>query len=934
MKTVNLISFLFVLTSFHGAMAATINGLVKNQGETLNFELSGQKNWDYDLKRVKEKNQTKVQLLVNSLTEDSVSKIKNVDNPYVESIIVQKHVADGKWLIEFVLKNDNVDTFDYLTDQPSKLIVDFYVNENAQDDLIAKPDAKVKKAKLDTKAAAKLVAKKLPSKKSTSEFDETPEMAERKPAQADYLTVDQAGGIETSSLLKGRLNDGADAFLERFVIKDIEINEKAILKSDNNYYLRFPMLEPPFSFWDKMKANPPVYQFEPAKTEENKQVRLIKTLFDKKRFQVFAKTAEWFENKYPKSDYLESIAFMRSDALLEQWKQNKTDKAFDEAKQSYVQNMQKYPTSALAERTSLMLGMLDLDKPDYMAAIRRFNTHAENPNFKDRLSADYAKMGQAFAFSKIKRLEDAVNILNKLESESKNPQIQAEAAFRRGDFYFEDKKFTDAILNYKLALKKYPASEAQFPNATFNQMESNFWLKKYKEAHQSGLDFVAKFNMHPHAPYAMTRVGELLDILGADQSKAVGAYLETFFRYGDNPKTIVARLHLLSTRMKSMKDEELKQTSAKMDELAKKSDLPNVDQFKTVMIADGYSKRGDHQKSIDILANFYQQNPTRPDSKQVTRRIMNNIYDQIRSYSDAGKFKDVLQTVQKYSDTWLSHNDRIDTDYFVGLAYESAGDYEVALDKFQKTQKSMLAIKGTDKEKWVSVTENLPSEDNLNLHIADVNFQMKNFQLAYQQLEKIKTPYLLTEADQIKRIQMASDLYEQKGDSDTAMRYLSELVRVWNGKPELAIGAILRLAEMQNRKGLTADAQKSLEKILDIAEANPKANVRDVIRAANFSANLYQKENKLDDAAKRYTFILNKYDADRNLPEERYKLGDIYFKKGEVKKAETTWAQLKGEGSQFWAKLSADKLKNSQWKDDYKKYLKRIPAMSKIEEQK
>jgi tetratricopeptide (TPR) repeat protein len=217
--------------------------------------------------------------------------------------------------------------------------------------------------------------------------------------------------------------------------------------------------------------------------------------------------------------------------------------------------------------------------------------------------------------------------------------------------------------------------------------------------------------------------------------------------------------------------------------------------------------------------------------------------------------------------------------------------------------------------------------------LAETNFQLKNYQQAYQNLDKIKSPQLLSDADQISRIRMASDLFEQKGDVDTGMRYLSELVRVWNGKPELSVAVLLRLAEMQNKKGQVAEAQKSLDKIMTIAEENPKANVRDVIKAANLSANLSMKANNLDEAAKKYNFVLTKYDGDRNLIEERYKLGDIYFKKGEVKKAESTWSQLKGEGSEFWAKISADKLKQSQWKDDYKKYLKRIPAMSQIEEQ-
>lgn len=922
-------SYLILLLFSKFALAAPMNGLVKNQGETFNFELSGQKNWDYDLNRIKEKNQTKVQLTVKSLDDEVLNKIKNIENPYVQSIQVQQKPNEKKWLIEFVLKNENVETFDYLTDQPSKLIVDFYEKENSSDNLkaLTEPDTNHSKTASKNKNANK--KNNLAKANAASES----KIKDRKPAEADFLTIDKPGGVETSPLLKSGLNDGADAYLQRFVVKDIEINEKSILKSDNNYYLKFPMLEIDFSFWNKMKENPPTYDFQNGKSEENKQARLIKTLFDKKRFLVFKKTADWFENKYPESEYLESITFMKADALLQQYQEEKKDYLYDQAQFEYQQALQKFPKSALAERTSLMMGLLAIDKSDYMTAIRRLNSHIENKNYKDRISSEYAKLALSYSYSKIKKLDDAVAIMDKLEKESKNPLVQAEAAFRRADFYFEDKKYKNAIENYKQALSKYSKLEHLFPNAYFNMMESHFWTRKYKEAHQDGLDFVTKFHAHSEAPYALTRVAELIEILGGEQSKAVGAYLETYFRYGDNPKTILARLHLLSTRMKGMKEEEVKQTLAKMEELSKKSDLPNVDQFKTVMIADGFSKRNEYEKSIEILSDFYQKNPTRPDSRQVTRRIVNNIFDAMKDLTDKGDYKNVLKTYKKYSDTWLSHNDRIDTDYYLGVSYEKAGDYNEALQKYLKIQKNLKAIKGTDKEKWVAVTENIPSDDVLNLHVAATQFELKNYQQAFQSLDKIKAPQSLSEPEQVQRIQMASKLYDQKGDVDTSMRYLSELVRVWNGKPELVVGVLYDLAQMQLKKNDKESAQKSLEKVIEIAEKNSNANKKDVINAANLSADLYKKDENLDEAAKKYSFILDKYEGEKSLPEERYKLGDIYFKKGEIKKAESIWSKFKGEGSEFWAKISNNKLKQAQWKDEYKKYLKRIPAMSKMEEQ-
>lgn len=920
MKIFNLLFVILCGLNLQLASAAELKGLVKNQGETFNFELAGQKNWDYDLKRVKDKKQLKIQLFIKAADENSISKISQVENPFVESVTVSRQATAGQWLVEFVLKSESVDTFDYLTDQPSKLIVDFYMNDKLTNDLVVRTEPEISKKQKQQK-----VTKATPIILKAA--------LERKPAEADFLKMDDPGGIETSALLKTGLSDGADSIFGRFVIRDVEINEKSILRSDNNYYLKFPMLETEFSFWTMMKKNPPVYQFQGSSTSEEKQVQLLKTLFNKKRYLVYRQTAEWFANKFPDSKYLESVAFMNGDALIELWKQEKNDKFFELGQFAYIQAIQKYPKSVLTERTSLMLGFLALDKSDYMTAIRRFNNHIENENFKKQISNEYAKLGLGFSYSKINKLTDAVQVMENLEKGSQNNLVKAEAAFRRADFYFDANQYDSAIDAYNSALKKNESLAYLFPNMNFNKMESYFWKKKYKEAHQSGLDFAKNFPSHAYAPYALTRVGELLDILGADQSRSVGSFLETYFRYGDSPKTVVARLHLLSTRMKSMKDEEVQKTISKMNELSLKSELLNIDQFKATMIADGFTRRLEHDKAIEILSDFFQKNPNRTDAKQVTKRITRNIFDQIKYNSDSGKHRDVLKVYQKYSDTWLKHRDRIDTDFFLGLAYEKAGDYDVALENYLRTSENLKIIKGTEKEKWVAVTEDVPSEDTLNLRIADCYFQNKKFQQAYQHIEKIKSPHLLSEPDQVLRVQLASHLYEQKGDLDTAMRYLTELVRVWNGKPELAVNALLDLADMQNKKNSPEEAQRSLEKVLEISETNKKVTARQIIQAANRSADLYLKESKVDEAAKKYSLVLDRFDAEENLAEERYKLGEIYFKKGELKKAENVWSKLKSDKAAVWIKITKNKLQEAQWKDDYKKYLKRIPAMSKIEDQ-
>lgn len=81
-----------------------------------------------------------------------------------------------------------------------------------------------------------------------------------------------------------------------------------------------------------------------------------------------------------------------------------------------------------------------------------------------------------------------------------------------------------------------------------------------------------------------------------------------------------------------------------------------------------------------------------------------------------------------------------------------------------------------------------------------------------------------------------------------------------------------------------------------------------------------------------YEAILEKYEEKKSLGAIRYKLGEIYFNKGDLAKAAKTWSEFKGDKSTFWQNLAQEKLKDAQWVDGYKKYIKRIPAMTDSDE--
>ncbi|MGE5087467.1 MAG: tetratricopeptide repeat protein [Bacillota bacterium] len=898
--------------------AGKVHGVISFQGDTVHLELTGQQNWDYDVKRLIQKGQTVVQMIIPSLDDATVKQVSTFKSEMVTNVSVDRKGPDGKSIVSFMLSGEDVDSFDYLTDQPSRLIVDFYLNPGAN------KSASKKEAKKETAKVSSVVNDAKPIAKTKTDKG-------RKPATADALSIANNGVTvaQNENGVRAGIFDGGDPNYDRFSIKPYDIKEEAVIRSKDNYYIAFPMLETPVEQWEKLKITPTLYEISPKSTDENKQARLLLTLFEKQRYAVYLKTQEWFKEKYPKSEYSEIIDFMTADVQLALWKEQNRQQNFDEAIQRYKEAIAKYPQSPLAERTSLKVGYLTLDRGDNLNALRAFKEHIENKNFaKDAISKDLARMGMGLAFMRLNKWEDAVAQFEDVEKNTKNHDLKVEASYRRGDVWVRARNYAKAVDEYQKSLKKYPEGQNFFPNAYYNQAESLFGLKKYPQSLDLYREFVKKFPSSDHAPYAMTRLGELLDILGADKSRVMGAYLETYFRYGETPSAVIARLRLLSARMKGMKPKETANAVQEIMALAKKVDLPNMEQFATVMVADGYTQRGEYDKSIDLLSKYYREHPTNVDASLLTGRIVSNINNKLQAQVDAGDFIGALKTHNQYSDSWLKNSRRLDTKFNVGRAFEMAGVPAESEKYYKDVLNRTYAIRGTPEAKEISVKEQVPSEDQLNLRLSAISTGEQKFNQAYDYLKNIKNPEKLSESEQIERVNVAVKLLERRGDTDSAIRYLGELLRTWKGQPELVAEPYLKLAELQLKQGKKDEAVQALSMIDKLMADSEKVAPAVHAKALEMMGDIYLETDQKDKAISAYTDLLDKYENSRPLSSIRYKLGQIYFKRGDIQQAAETWNEFKGTKSGFWKNLAQEQLKNSEWREGYKKYIKRIPAMA------
>jgi tetratricopeptide (TPR) repeat protein len=928
-----IVTFLFSSIAFSNQNLTPVTSRISYQDETIHLEFSGRKNWDYNVEKKDKKSGSAVEITLDSLDQKSLDEIKNFKADWVKKVTVDANGADSKTKITLDLATD-LDVFDYLMEAPSRLVVDLFPNsKKAKLNRDTKDSEKSLAADKATDKASGKNANKLATKQVSAKDSES---GTRTPATADFLEIEKSGlmAIADKKTFENKLAgifDGADPFYDRFSLKDYEIKESSIIKSKENFYIPFPNHILPVADWARIKNAETLFEIMPNDEKDNKHARLLQTLFKNERDQVFLKTYDWFMEKYPESEYKDLIQNMSIQVHLRLWQNEKNANHYDLATQKMKDIVQKNSEHAMAEKYSLMLGILAFEKRDYFNSLRSFQNHTKNAlwNKKGSFSNDLAQLGMALSFQNMNQFEEAIEVYAELQKNSIFEEMKAEAVYRKGDVKLAERSYDKAVQMYTDAIAKTPGFQNNFPNAYYNKAQSLFLQDKYKDSLDSYREFIKKFPQDKLTPFAMTRVGELLDILGADKNKVLGAYLETYFRNGDSPSAIVARLRILSSKMKGMKPKEVASTVNEILDLSKKSNLNGIDLFSKILIAEGYADRQDYDEAIRMLIDHYRKNPTTVDRNLFTKRIFANIYSKIAKQVKDNNYLDALKIYTEYYDTWLKNSNRMDIKYQIGKAYEQGGVYKPAINYYTEVLNKFLSVKGTGAGKALLINEDMPSESELYLRLANAENQIKNYSKALDYLKQIKPTDTLTEKEQIERIILASSLNDKKGDVDRAILYLTELLKYWKGQPEHVAEPYFVLSQYEQKKGMKKEAVESLKHVDTLMTDTGLVDKNLHKRSLEQIAKIYDSENDFDQAIIWYDKLLTQYEPTNQMASIRFRLGKLYFDRGQLQKAQDIWGQFKGQESESWKKMAQEQVSSNEWKSDYKKYLDRIPAMEK-----
>ena len=1075
-----------LVSNARAADGVTVN--VTRIGDASHFEFSGPSTWKYDLKKSPDGRTATLRL--PALKSEALTRFKSLTDSNIKSVQVNPNGVDSTTELTFQLA-PTADLFDYISEQPTHLIIDVFpkmssVGTNESRDGGAESAKSRLSNTLKNGKAVSLSAQSganLAEQNADGDDDETDEPsnvpkvlrakevasalpqkgAARKPAGGDFVLLAKKdaksfNGENAKSSLGDELAsaqphvkidraigddrvvphgifDGGDPEFRRFKMKDFEIKPEAIAVSRANFYLPFPMLELGSTHLKSLLAAPPIYEIVPVETEENKEARLLLTLFSNKRPALFLQTADGFLHKHPNSAFEEIVRYMIADTHMNLYRSEGVASDYEAALGMYNNLTERYPKSPLTERTLLLTGYSYLEHGDSFGALKTFQRFERvRPESK---YLDQVKISIAEAYLNLDRFDDATKIFDGVESKGKSARAREEAAYRKGDVLFRSKKYDQAIASYQDAMKKYPAAAERFPNAYYNTAESDFISHRYREGLENYRQFLEKFPDHTHGGYAMTRMGEILQILGADPKRIAGAYLESGFRYRSTPGAGIARIRLLTDRMPEMKGKELedsmreiavitekysdrpkkeikpalgadgkplpidasaksgepgqitaeappaatnaetgkkpagegekaaaavpaadakparvvvkKDTEPKPDPLEKKPVLSGIDEFTTLLVADGYKARGEYDKSAKNLITYYQKYPQSPIREKVLERIVDNMTSAIHSDVDQGDFIQALKRYSGQNQKWLKNAKRVDLDYDVARAYDQAGVSKEALQDYQKVLADVDSIRSkkdsasdpasdsgdgsgreASQETERSVYEKPPLAEQVRLKMAAVSAREHDYAIADTQLRAIGAEAKLSQPEQIQRAELSAQVAEARGDTDRAEKFLTDLIKAWKGDPELTSPLRLRLARLLGQKKNFVEAEKHLGIIMQMHKDGEEIPEDVLASAMEMRANFALSRGKRKDAIAAYEQMITEFEGKRPTASTRYKVGELYYQDGDLKSAEKFWTPLKPGKDDIWQKLASEQMKSAKWQNDYKKYLSRIPAAADL----
>ena len=713
---------------------------------------------------------------------------------------------------------------------------------------------------------------------------------------------------------RGGVYDAGDPFYRRFQVREFKTSEEITEASQKSIYIRFPPVEANSERLDKLLASPPHYVIRPRDTRENGEVRFLHHLYKTGQYDTFLSVYQYFVD-YRDSEYRELVDHLAMTVHYKIFQKNKDTRELNKVKDIYNRIENQYPESKFGERNHLILAYTNLKLKNVIEALQGFIKVLDRKDWSEEY--DFALLSLAETYLLLNRPQTALDIYKRLVR-GNHPRVRGEAHYGLGDIYFHMGHSKAAVESYHFALTKYSDLLGHFPNAYYNLAESLFWLGRYKESLENYVNFIRIFPDHKHGGYALTRIGELLAILGVDQNRARDTFFECQFRFRGHPGAKVVRVRELSGRMKNMKIKELKRALVEMEGIARNSQFSEMSDFVGFMVAEGFHRRGDYEKAINYLTQSFRENYRSPYEEVFKKKIVENIAFKIRDHLVVGDVDGAFKEYEKQSVTWLKYSDRVDVEYLVGQMFERMGLFGKAIRKYENVLSKLKY--GREEEKG---SHFLPTRGSVRLRLAASYMGMGKGEAS---LSHLLVPSTYSDEERAERAMLLGRVYEDKGQYLRSQEYLDEVVGSVDEEQSLPLK--VSLARLQMKMGELGKAGENLDELDKKLAKGLKMDSlvkKDFLRT---KAKWLYRTNKKMSAVDVYVHLLEDFESShRPMNSMRYKAGKILFEEGHREMAEKIWMEFKGGDRKWYRRLVQENLRHEEWMGEHKIYIKKLTQL-------
>ncbi|MBN1114103.1 MAG: tetratricopeptide repeat protein, partial [Oligoflexia bacterium] len=456
--------------------------------------------------------------------------------------------------------------------------------------------------------------------------------------------------------------------------------------------------------------------------------------------------------------------------------------------------------------------------------------------------------------------------------------------------------------------------------AIFNLAESYFWLDDYQESLNSYREFLEFFPNHPYSSFAMNRIGENLNLLGAPFNQVKSAYLETSFRYPESFGSTLSKIRLATNNVIIAKSKDLRQFIKILDDGILNKEYRDLDVFSVILKGEAVVKRGIRTsdtetvvKGITVWKDYLRKHPLTLYYPKLKEKIKYGISELMEIQSSVENYYDVVKTYESNIGMSILEDDPVELALIAAEAYFALSLDTQAIDK-------------------ISLYENKKGDKNKRLYFlvkAMADISRKNINDAFSCIQQLERKGLEPDKDyqsfgrfkdrhKYTVYMVKSKLFQIKNETLKQADMLEKAVKSYIGKDSALIARHeLELGLLYQKLNKWDDAVRVYTEVYEIEKQKGEAELKKSAMAEEalyYLGHIRYSRGQLAETVDSYRKAISLFPAGKESGLARYRVGKSLLKLGKIDEARVVFNDIvSAEESSTWKKMAQDELDNLKW---------------------